>query len=358
VVGALLAAIAAVWVLDGDPALGIGFLFIVPTMLAALWFGPLAGVGVGVAGALLYLLGALVHPHGSLVGATLVRLVLFCSVGYAFAVVSEQARRLGGRLNSQQRELEELRALRSALVPPEVPERPAVDLATCFVPAQERVAGDFFVVNEGPDNATVVVVGDVVGKGLEAARRAAFVRATVAAYAAYNDDPCELLELTNAALVERTGTSTDFVTAACMVYRPDEGKLSWALAGHPPPMLLDEGSRLNGISPGLPLGLAERVDCTSGERPLEAGDGVLLFTDGLAEARRPVASPAQAGEPAGARPPDLFGDERIAAVLVEHHGEGPGEVVRALRAEAERFTAGGGLADDLCMVAVRTKLAA
>jgi len=355
---AVLASFAAVFALRalvGDAAIGVGYLYVAPTVLAAMWFGRIAGVAAGAAGAGLYVLGALLEPQDSLLSGTVIRLVVFCSTGYAFAYVSGRTRILSGRLSSQQRELDELRALRSALVPPEVPDRPAVELATCFVPAQERVAGDFFVVNAGPDDATVVVVGDVVGKGLEAARLAAFVRATLAAYAAYNDDPCQVLELANAALVERAGTSEDFVTAACIVYRPGAGSVSWALAGHPPPMLLDDGERLNGLAPGLPLGVAEHLGCARGERRLAAGDGIVMFTDGLAEARRPFTDIVTSGRARERPVPDLFGDERIAAVLVEHHGERPREVLRALRAAAEQFTAGEGLADDLCMVAVRAR---
>ena len=85
------------------------------------------------------------------------------------------------------------------------------------------------------------------------------------------------------------------------------------------------------------------------------GDGVLLFTDGLAEARRPFTDIVAAGRARGRPLPDLFGDERIAEVLTEHHGERPRDVLRALRSAAERFTAGDGLADDLCMVAVRAR---
>jgi serine phosphatase RsbU (regulator of sigma subunit) len=352
---ALLAGVFALRAIADDPGVGVGFLYLGPTMLAALWFGRVAGLLVGAGGAGLFLLGALFQPQQHLVGATLLRLVVFCTVGYSFAFLSRRALLLRRRLTSQQGELDELRALRSALVPADVPEGRAVDLATCFVPAQQRVAGDFFVINEGPGDATVVVIGDVVGKGLEAARRAAFVRTTLAAYAAYQDDPCQLLELANTALVERAGTSQDFVTAACVVYRPAQNAISWALAGHPPPMLLDEGERLNGISPGLPLGLARRVGCEGGERRLEAGGGILLFTDGLAEARRASSEQVATGR-AWQRPrPDLFGDERIAEVLVEHQGKQPREVLQALRIAAERFTAGEGLVDDLCMVAVRAK---
>ena len=326
-----------------------------PVLAAALWFGRAGGLGVGLVGAGLYVLGNLFDDQGSLLAATLLRLVVFCSVGYAFAFVLEQQRVLRRRVSTQEEELSELRALRAALVPPGIPDRPAIDVATCFVPARERVAGDFFFIGEGPNDATVMVVGDVVGKGLEAARRAAFVRAALAAYAPYDDDPCRLLELANSALVERAGTSAEFVTAACMVYRPVDRSMRWALAGHPAPMLLDEGRGLNGIAPGLPLGLEHSVECASAERRLSQGDGVLLFTDGLLEARRPWPDGATGQvPPRQPAPPELFGPDRVAAVLSEHRGREPKDVVRALRVAAERFT-GGGLTDDLCMVAVRAR---
>ena len=352
-VGGLLLAVFTLRLVFAQPVVGVGLLYVIPIVLAAFWFGRAGGLATAVGATALYALGFLVADTGELVAATLLRLFVFCAVGLAFAEIVEREHVLRRRLSTQHRELGELRALRAALVPPGTPERPAVDLATCFVPAQERVAGDFFFVGEGPRDATVVVVGDVVGKGLEAARRAAFVRAALAAYAPYDDDPCRLLELANSALVERAGASAEFVTAACMVYRPADRSMSYALAGHPPPMLLDEGGDLNGIAPGLPLGLGASVECARAERRLDQGDGVLLFTDGLTEARRP--SPEDLDTRANElSPPELFGNERIAAVLSEHRGSEPREVVRALRSAAERFT-GGGLADDLCMVAVRVR---
>ena len=353
-VAALLFAVFGLRLAFDQPAIGVGFLYLVPVLAGALWFGRSGGVAVGVTATGLHVLGNMVDGQGHLLATGLLRLAVFSVVGYAFALLVEREGRLRRRLTTQEAELDELRALRAALVPSSVPERPAIDLATCFVPAQERVAGDFYFVGEGPNDSTVVVIGDVVGKGLEAARRAAFVRGALAAYAPYDDDPCRLLELANSALVERAGTSEDFVTAACMVYRPDDRSISWALAGHPAPILLDEGRGLNGTDPGLPLGLEESVACDTAERRLRQGDGVLLFTDGLLEARRPSADDSVVPPAAELAPPELFGKDRVAAVLAEHRGEAPGEVVRALRAAAERFT-GGGLADDLCMVAVRAR---
>ena len=69
------------------------------------------------------------------------------------------------RLGAAQDELEDLRAIRDALTPPELPQRPGVELAAAFLPAAERVSGDFYLVAEGPQDSTVLVVGDVVGHG-------------------------------------------------------------------------------------------------------------------------------------------------------------------------------------------------
>ena len=78
------------------------------------------------------------------------------------------------RLEADEHELEDLRAIRDALTPPGLPQRPGLELAAAFLPAAaEQVSGDFYLVAEGPQDSTVLVVGDVVGHGLQAGRRAA-----------------------------------------------------------------------------------------------------------------------------------------------------------------------------------------
>ena len=95
---------------------------------------------------------------------------------------------LGERLEAAEHELEDLRAIRDALTPPELPQRPGLELAAAFLPAAaEQVSGDFYLVAEGPQDSTVLVVGDVVGHGLQAARRAAFIRTAFAVTATFGD---------------------------------------------------------------------------------------------------------------------------------------------------------------------------
>ena len=73
---------------------------------------------------------------------------------------------LRDRLEAAEHELEDLRAIRDALTPPELPERPGLELGAAFLPAAaEQVSGDFYLVAEGPLDSTVLVVGDVVGHG-------------------------------------------------------------------------------------------------------------------------------------------------------------------------------------------------
>lgn len=122
--------------------------------------------------------------------AAVLRLVVLCSVGGGFALLLDRQIELRAAVADRDRQIDELHAIREALVPVEVPERPALELASCYVPAEEGVAGDFYLVAPGPNDTTVLVVGDAMGKGLEAARRASFARAALATFASFTDDPC------------------------------------------------------------------------------------------------------------------------------------------------------------------------
>jgi serine phosphatase RsbU (regulator of sigma subunit) len=199
-------------------------------------------------------------------------------------VREDVVRRLLERLAADERELNDLRAVRDALTPPELSKRPGLALAASFLPATEGVSGDFYLVAAGPQESTTLVVGDVVGKGLEAARRAAFVRTVFVTTAPFSDDPTQLLSWANTALVERAEDDRDFVTVGCVTVSPREGVLRWGYAGHPPALWLDTGEELSGARTA-PLGLAEGWACTPATHLLTAGEGVLLYTDGVTVAR-------------------------------------------------------------------------
>lgn len=242
------------------------------------------------------------------------------------------------RLEEAEDELKDLRAIRDALTPPTLPERPGLELAAAFLPAGEHISGDFYLVAEGPQDSTVLVIGDVIGHGLDAGRRASFVRTTFAATAPFSDDPSQLLSWANTALVERAGTSSDFVTAACMTYLPTERRLRWAYAGHPPALSMYDVRELVAPSQGFPLGIEVEPTYVDGSLQIpEDPTGVLLFTDGLTEARHDE---------------ELFGLNGVSAVLSELQHPSPSEAIALLRVRVADF-AYGTLSDDLCMLAVR-----
>ena len=254
------------------------------------------------------------------------------------AVQAEDFATLSDRLAAAEHELEDLRAVRDALTPPELPKRPGLELAATFVPASaDQVSGDFYLVAEGPQQSTVLVVGDVVGHGLQAGRRAAFVRTAFAATAPFSDDPARLLSWANTALIERAGTGSEFVTAAVVTYLPDEQLLRWAYAGHPPALSLDGGEELLAPAQGTPMGIRADPGCLGGSRRTADGGGVVLYTDGLTEARH-------GGQ--------LFGLEGATAALVALDKPSPAEAIDVLRARSSDF-AEGMLTDDICVLAAR-----
>jgi sigma-B regulation protein RsbU (phosphoserine phosphatase) len=241
-------------------------------------------------------------------------------------------------LESAEHELQDLRAIRDALTPPELPERPGLEIAAAFLPAaDERVSGDFYLVADGPHDSTVLAVGDVVGHGVEAARRAAFVRTAFVATAAFSDDPARLLSWVNTALIERAGTDGNFVTAACVTYLPSERRLRWAYAGHPPALWLDGGQELIAPRQGVPLGVDADPHCAEGRHEPTSGEGVLLYTDGLTEARHDGR---------------LFGLEAVSDALAGLQRPSAAEAVALLRARVADY-AYGSLTDDLCLLATR-----
>jgi len=353
VVGGLLLGIFVLRASVNEPMLGLGFLYLIPIILGAFAGGRRGAVVVAAAASVLSVLGAVAVPSEDLTGEKLVvamayRIAMFAGIALLVAALVERQARLQSRLAAQDRELDELRTVRDALTPPRIPRRPALDIASAFVPAESGVAGDFFLVAAGPEDTTAIVVGDVVGHGLEAARRGAFVRAALATYAGFTTDPSQLLALANTAVIEREEEAGSvFTTVVCASFSPGTGRVTWSRAGHPPPLVLDSARSLDGVGACPPLGVNEDLRCQTSEIELALGEGLLFYTDGLPEARR------TRNGATGATGTPLFGDERIGAEMGRLRGASPAEVVSTLQRAAQSFVGGDALADDLCLLALR-----
>ncbi|MGH3783428.1 MAG: PP2C family protein-serine/threonine phosphatase [Pseudonocardiaceae bacterium] len=271
------------------------------------------------------------------------RSVIYFGVALIATELLRRERELRTRMARQRQQLDGLETLQAALTPADVGCWPGLEVATCYLPTEGVVAGDFFLVARGPAASTTIVIGDVVGHGLEAARKASYVRAALATFAPFTADPLQLVRLANFAVRERVEQRSKFVTVTCVNIAAG-GRLTWVCAGHPAPWRLDNGDVLPGGRAGVPLGLSDSVDAEAGSCTLAAGAGLLLFTDGLIEARATVRERAVRRE--------LFGEQRVREVLAAHRDASPQEVVRALSTAVSDF-AGAALADDLCIVALR-----
>jgi hypothetical protein len=151
---------------------------------------------------------------------------------------------------------------------------PGFDLTAVYLPAKE-VGGDFYRTVPLHDGSLLVIVGDVSGKGLDAAMLVAAVLGSLANEVERN--PASLLEYLNQAVVGRTGGG--FITACCARFYPD-GRIVIANAGHISPYR--DGRELQ-LENGLPLGLSAHATYSQAE--IQAGAPVTFLSDGVVEAR-------------------------------------------------------------------------
>lgn len=178
--------------------------------------------------------------------------------------------------------------LQRTLVPPELPDVPGLDVAGAYRPAGdgEEVGGDLYDLFEVAPDDWVAVIGDVQGKGVDAAVVTALIRYTVRAAAVRHSQPSGVLTTLNEVLVR---DDTDrLCTVAVVRLRRSEGTWTATVssAGHPPPLLtaLAGAPTPVGSTGGL-IGAFPGLDHTDTEVPLAPGDTLVLYTDGVTEAR-------------------------------------------------------------------------
>lgn len=273
-------AVFVVWIATAARAnAGIGFFYAVPIGLAAWWFGGRAAA-IAVAGCcVLYNIGGLIHPIPHFGLSLGLRLIVFIGVAVFVSFMRT-------RFTALERSAEELETIQAALTPNALPELHNADVGAAFAPSEYGVTGDFYLITNGPDESSVAVVGDVVGHGPEAARLATFIRARFAAFTAATSDPGELLALTNEALIDRPRPRDELVSAVCLRICAQEAELSWAVAGHPPPLRLPSLQELPAAGSTYLLGAEADLRLQTSQVALGDGEGVLIYTDGATDVRR------------------------------------------------------------------------
>lgn len=279
VAGTALAVFVFWAVTGGSTGAAVSFFYALPIGLATWWWGRRAGAVLVLLAFGLFLAGDAIHPVQYFWSGFIVRAVAFVAV----AVLAAAARE---RITVLEHSAEELDAIRAALTPATLPELHGIDAAAAFVPSELGLSGDFYLLTNGPDGSTLAIVGDVAGHGPPAARLATFIRARFAAFAANSADPAELLMLANGALVDRPGGAGELVSAVCLRFRSDEPTVSWAIAGHPPPLRLPALEELSREGETFLLGATAELSLANTATKLDGDDGVLVYTDGATDVRR------------------------------------------------------------------------
>jgi sigma-B regulation protein RsbU (phosphoserine phosphatase) len=222
------------------------------------------------------------------------------------------------------------------LAPEELPVIDGFELGRVYEPGTGLMAGDFYDVYETDLRRLAVVIGDVAGHGVEPSITAFQVKYLLRNFLSQYRDPAQALEELNKVL-SVTGRPEDLVSVCVVVFDTEAGTLRHASAGHPAAWLWQDSEMRALRSTGPLLTLDPFATYYSRELPLLTGDLLLLYTDGLAEARD------------GAQ---LFGEDRIAGIVRRDPGQDANTIGKVLL-EAARDFASGPLTDDVAILAVR-----
>ncbi|HZD59409.1 MAG TPA: SpoIIE family protein phosphatase [Anaerolineae bacterium] len=235
----------------------------------------------------------------------------------------------------------EVDILQTAILPHEVPEIEGLEAATFYFSSTEGllVGGDFYDFIPLLSGECGLVVGDISGRGIEAAARTALARFSLRSFALENPEPAKVLERSNKALFPQI-TLGNFITIWYGVWNPVSKTIVYSNAGHPYPILARASSKTveELYDSGMAVGMLENAKYENREVKLEPGDILLLYTDGLTEAR------SKAGE--------FLGDERLMDLVRDLMGKGAKTIAQSIGSFCLDWAAGK-LGDDVAVVVLR-----
>ena len=236
------------------------------------------------------------------------------------------------RRDRLEKELQIAREVQAELMPREMPDIPGVQLAGAWHPASE-VAGDLYDVFPLDENRWGIVIGDVSGKGTAAALYMAMIHSLILSAARRHPHPAAVLTDVNQTILRQTSTSM-FVTVFLAVFDPHKQTLRYANAGHNPPIVRRASGTLESLpKTGSALGIFDDLPLSEATVTLEAGDAVVLYTDGVTEAWQPLRKQA-------------YEISRLTAAISAAPNSALG-MLKYLEADLEAFTNGSSQQDDI-----------
>jgi len=228
------------------------------------------------------------------------------------------------------------RAWAGRLAPDELPDFSGFDVGRVYQAGSGLMAGDFFDVFRVADTRVAAVIGDVAGKGIESSITAFQAKYLLRVFLRQFRDPAQALEELNRQM-SSTERGEEFISLVVLVFDTGAGTLRYASAGHPAAWLWHQREVQPLSATGPLVMLADNSPYYSREIPMDLGDMVVMYTDGLAEAR------------SGS---EIFGEDRIAVLLKRDPTVAPDVLCKTLL-EAARDFSGGPIDDDVAILAIR-----
>jgi serine phosphatase RsbU (regulator of sigma subunit)/CHASE2 domain-containing sensor protein len=323
------------WIVTGLIALGVG-LGLLYSRLPMLWAG-FAAVGALLAvGALDYGLFVLRDLDLPAVGALLVPPITWAAVENAWRRDAEHRSRLRAK------ELSVAHSIQEHLLPSAPPRMENLDVFGSNLPA-ESIGGDYFDWIQLEDDFLAVVVGDVSGHGIPAALLMAHLRASFHAEARAGRSAEEIVSTVNHSLARATSAGK-FATFFLGIISVSEKRLRYCNAGHNSPLLV-RGEEVRELgATGVPLAIMEDMPYTGGEEAFEAGDTLVIYSDGIPEAE------VRRGQANG-----FYGEARLqnCARTLAASGANAAAIGAGLLDDLRRVAGEGMRGDDVTLVVVR-----
>lgn len=242
-------------------------------------------------------------------------------------------------LFSIQEEMRMAREIQLNLLPGNTPSIPGFQIAATNIPAKS-VGGDYYDFLSLSSNKTGLCIGDITGKGMPAAMLMANLQAILRSQAMNFEDCRKCLEKTNNQLFKNTDP-TKFATLFYGILDPTANILEYANGGHDAPLLFREkGTKPEPLdATGLLLGMMENVDYQTSSITFHPGDTLLLYTDGITEAKNPEGQ--------------QFGLDRLCSLVKNNRTESPQSIAELILSEVKSHATDTAQSDDITLMLIQ-----
>jgi phosphoserine phosphatase RsbU/P len=236
-----------------------------------------------------------------------------------------------------ERDLAMAREVQLRLLPPAKPQHKRAEFSSRFIPAR-TIGGDLYDFISYDPNRTAIALGDVSGKAAPAALYAALVSGIMRSSANQLLSPSELLESLNDALQERK-LDSQYVTMLYGLWNDENRTLQIANAGAVQPLFCRSGDVETVHAEGFPLGMFPDVKYEEFSLATQPGDSLIFFSDGIVDAQNSDG--------------DMFGDDRLKAVVKKNHQKNASKIADAILADVSKFQGGRERFDDETVVVLK-----